>query len=266
MNMDDKIPTEDEITKLLSKIQPQPEPGFRQKMAGQPWNHQGRMVLWTGFTPRRTMATIGLVLLVVVGVSLLSPSVNTLAQRFTQFFSPSSRSQVIPEISPLEPNPILERFNLTITEAEILAGFEMKTPRDISQEFNLRGAAYDQLREAIILHYTTESGGLVLRISQQKIDSDYQGIGPEAEVEIISVGPYTGEFVAGGWKITEVESEADATQSPDTPQTVWNAKVNLQTLRWTDGEFLFEIILAGGLNQTGYLDKDDLIALANRMH
>ena len=134
------------------------------------------------------------------------------------------------------------------------------------QGFHLIGAIYDELREAIILHYTTDSGGLVLRISQQRVDSDYQGIGPEAVVELVPVGPYSGEFVAGGWMIPEVESGAEATVSPILPQTVWDANVNLQTLRWSDGDFLFEIILAGGLEQPGYLDKAGLIALADQLH
>ena len=66
--------------------------------------------------------------------------------------------------------------------------------------------------------------------------------------------------------ILEVESGTDAAQNPNAPQSVWEIKVNLQTLRWSDGTFLCEIILAGGSDQPGYLDKDDMIALAKRMH
>ena len=66
--------------------------------------------------------------------------------------------------------------------------------------------------------------------------------------------------------ILEVESGTDAAQNTNAPQTVWQINVNLQTLRWSDVTFLYEIILARGSDQPGYLDKDDLIALAKSMH
>jgi hypothetical protein len=266
MNMDKNIPNEEEITELLSQIQPSPSPKFSQKMANRPWKRARSIPSWSDFTPLRAAATLGLVLLLVFGISLLSPSLNTLAQRFTQFFLPSPDSQTGEATAPLETRHPTERFSLTIGEAETLAGFKMDMPSTAPQGFDLIGATYDELREAIILHYTTKSGGLVLRISQQQLDSDYQAIDPEAVVEMVSIGPYTGEFVSGGWMIPEVELGADATQSPDALQAVWDANVKLQTLRWSDGEYLYEIILAGDSKQPGYLDRDDLISLANRMY
>ena len=211
------------------------------------------------------MVTLGLVLLFVIGFSLLSPSLDTLARRFTQFFSPYPSSQAGEGIAVLETSHPHKSFNLSIAEAESLAGFKIRRIPVIPREFHLIGAVYDQLREAIILHFTTETDGLVLRISQQRVDSDYQGIGPDAVVEMVAVGPYAGEFVAGGWMIPEVKSGVEATESPTTSLAIWDANVNLQTLRWSDGEFLYEIILAGDLKQPGYLNKQGLIALASQM-
>jgi hypothetical protein len=85
-------------------------------------------------------------------------------------------------------------------------------------------------------------------------------------VETVSIGPYIGEYVAGGWKYPDLKSVEDITPSPITPQTVWDTNVNLQTLRWSDSEFLFEIILAGGSNQTGFINEVELIELAKNMH
>jgi hypothetical protein len=96
----------------------------------------------------------------------------------------------------------------------------------------------------------------------QKVDAEYQQIGPDAVVEFVSIGALTGEYVSGGWKIPEVESEIINTIYPPTTQTVWDTNVNLQTLRWSDGEFLYEIILASGNDLTRYLDKDDLVSIA----
>lgn len=262
--MDKNAPTEEEITDLLSQVQPQPGIEFSRRMAVQPWNHEDRTPFWVGFTPMRAAASLGLVLLLFFGISFLSPSLNTLAQRFTQYFSPSPSSQAVPEIAPLETSHPLERFSLTVSAAETIAGFEIKIPSAIPQEFRLVGATYDDLREAIILHYATESDRLVLRISQQHLDLDYQGIGPEAEIEMVEIGAHSGEFVAGGWMIPEVELMAE-TPDPKRSQAVWDANVNLQTLRWSDGEFLYEIILAGNSKQPGYLDKDGLIFLGIQM-
>jgi hypothetical protein len=261
MNMDKNIPTEERIADLLSRVQPRPGERFNQRMADQPWNRKGRASFLASFTLRRAALSLGMVLLLIFGISFFSPSLNTLAQRLTQFFLPSPSGQAVSEISPLETSHPLERFNLTMSEAESLAGFEIKTPASDPKEFQLLGATYDELREAIILHYATPSDGLVLRISQQHLDPDYQSIGPEAVIELVEIGAYSGEFVAGGWMIPEVESGADAPT-----QAVWDAKVKLQTLRWSDGEFLFEIILAGRAGQPGYLDRDGLIALAKSLH
>jgi hypothetical protein len=263
--MKNEIPTEEEIADLLSQVQPRPSAGFNQRMAAQPWSHGDRVPFWAGFTPLKMAASLGMILLLVFGISLFSPSLDTLAERFTQYFYPSPSSLSVAETAPLQTIQPLKRFGLSIPAAEDRAGFAMKTPNPAPEEFNFGGATYDELREAIILHYTTASGGLVLRISQQLLDSDYQGIGPEAEVEKVEIGGFSGEYVAGGWMIPEVELGADATPSPIRSRTVWDASVKLQTLRWSDGEFLYEIILAGGTDQPGYLDKDGLIALANRI-
>lgn len=264
--MKKNIPTEDEIVDFLNRIQPHAGSGFDQKMASQPWVRERYHKFWENFNPLRTTVTITLLLLIFLGISIFSPNFNTLAQRLTKFFSTTINLQDREAIELLHTRQPIERFNLSIMEAENLAGFKMKTLSITPQGFYLLGATYNEFREAIILHYKTESDGLVLRVSQQELDSDYQAIGPEAVIETVSIGPYLGEFVAGGWRIPEVESGADAYPSPDPRNVVWDEDVNLQTLRWSDGEFLYELILAGNSAQPGYLDKDSLIDLANRIH
>ena len=197
--MDENIPTEEEITALLNRVQPHPGAGFKQRMATQPWRRKDRAPFWASLTPTRVAASFGLIFLLIFGISFFSPSVNTLAQRFSQFFQSSTSSRSINETFLLETRQPLDRFNLTIFEAETLAGFKMKTPAHIPQELKLVGATFDDLREAIILHYATETNKIVLRISQQHLDPDYQSIGPEAVVETVEIGTQIGEFVVGGW-------------------------------------------------------------------
>jgi hypothetical protein len=142
----------------------------------------------------------------------------------------------------------------------------MKIPSTLPEEFSFTGADYDDFRETITLDFRTDSGELVLRISQRYLSLDYQGIGPQAVVETVQVGKHKGEYVSGGWMIPEVKSGVDATSITSTPEVVWDADVKLKTLRWTDGEFLYEIALAGSSSQPPFLDKEALIRLAQHMH
>jgi len=267
MMIEKSSPTEDEIAELLGYVQPQPGPGFHQKMSKQPWNREEHGPLFREIKPIRIAATLGLVLIIAIGISIFSPSFDTLAQRLSLFFFPVEHEQLTVEIDPHEISHPLERFNLSMTEVENIAGFPLKTLAVLPAHFEFTGAEYDEILQAAILNYTTVDGRLVLRISQQPLGANYQSIGPAAQIESVEIGDFVGEYVVGGWMIPvpEVESGLDDHAIPITPQVVWDADVNLQTLRWTDGTFLFEIMLAGDPEQPAYLDKNDLIILATQM-
>jgi hypothetical protein len=155
---------------------------------------------------------------------------------------------------------------LTIDDAERLAGFEIKSFSPPVKDFSFIGAYYDEFREVIVLQYSAYSGGSVLRFSQQLLDSDFQGIDPQAVVEKVSIGKYDGEYVSGGWRISELESNDDPGYNPDTTNTYWDPNLKLKTLRWTDGNFLYEIMLASGNDQIDYFDKEGLVELAEDLH
>ena len=263
--MNNKIPSEEEIEKLLRKVQPLPNPEFHQKMAKKPWNSDPIIPFWSRRNVLKAAISFGIIFAFGIGLTLLSPSLNTMAQRFTLFFSPSPSNIGVGTITALETSHPQERFNLNINQVEDLIGFKIKTPGEIPEEFRLEGVAYDEIREAAILNYMTESRDLVMRVSMQKFDADYQRIGPEAEIEFVTIGAFTGEYVSGGWMIPEVESGIDNTVIPSKTQTFWDINVKLQTLRWSDGEFLYEIILAGGNDKNGYLDKIELVSIAESM-
>ena len=263
--MNNKIPSEEDIDKLLRKVQPLPNPDFHQRMVKRPWIPNPRIPFWS----RRNIIKIAISLVTIflfgIGLTVISPSLNTLAQRFTLFFLPSSSNIGFKAITVIETSQPKERFDLNINQAENLIGFKIKIPSKIPEDFRLEGVAYDELREAVILNYLTQSRDLVMRVSMQRADRDYQQIGPEAVIEFVSIGALTGEYVSGGWTIPEVESEIINTIIPSKNQIFWDINVNLQTLRWSDGEFLYEIILAGGNDQNGYLDKNILVSIAESM-
>lgn len=265
MIMINKIPSEEEIEKLLRKVQPLPNPEFHQRMMKSPWSSFPRFPFWSQRNVIKTAISIVIIFTFGIGITLLSPSLNTIAQRFTLFFLPSPSNIGFGAITVTETSHPQDRFDLNINQAEDLIGFKIKIPSKIPKEFSLQGVAYDELREAVILNYMTKSRDLVMRVSMQKADGDYQQIGPEAVIEFVSIGALTGEYVSGGWTIPEVESEIVNTIIPSKTQTIWDINVKLQMLRWSDGEFLYEIILAGGNDQNGYQDKNDLVSIAESM-
>jgi hypothetical protein len=263
--MINKIPSEEEIEKLLRKVQPLPNPEFHQRMMKSPWSSFPRFPVWSQRNVLKTAISIVIIFTFGIGITLVSPSLNTIAQRFTLFFLPSPSNIGFGAITVTETSHPQDRFDLNINQAEDLVGFKIKIPSKIPEVFSLQGVAYDELREAVILNYMTKSRDLVMRVSMQKADGDYQQIGPEAVIEFVSIGTLTGEYVSGGWTIPEVESEIVNTIIPSKTQTIWDINVKLQMLRWSDGEFLYEIILAGGNDQNGYQDKNDLVSIAESM-
>ncbi len=260
------IPTEDEIADLLSRVQPQPGLRFHEKMNQQTWNQDSHAPLRTTLKLSRVAAALGMIVLLVLGISIFSPSFDTFAQRISQFFFPSESETITTHIDPREISHPLERFNLSMAEAENLAGFPLKIPATLPAVFEFTGAAYDETRQAAILNYVTSDSQLVLRISQQPLGSSYQSISPAAQIESVEIGSFTGEYVAGGWMIPvpEVKSGFDDHAIAST-QAVWDPTVYLQTLRWADGAILFEIMFAGDPEHPEHLDKDELIAIATRL-
>jgi hypothetical protein len=263
--MNKHIPSEEEIENILRKIQPHPHPEFYQRISKKPWIRNPSFPFRLQKNIKNAAITLGIFFAFGLSLILLSPSLNTMAHRFTLFFLPSQSNIEFGAISALETSHPQDRFDLNIKQAEELIDFKIKSPRDIPDEFQLEGVAYDELREAVILSYMTESRDLVMRVSMQKVDADYQQVDPEAVIEFVSIGPYKGEYVSGGWAIPEVESEIVNTIIPSKTQAVWDINGKLQTLRWSDGEFLYEIILAGENDLTGYLNKNGLVSIAESM-
>ena len=81
------------------------------------------------------------------------------------------------------------------------------------------------------------------------------------------IGPFEGEYVVGGWAIPEVKSGLGSeTATPAPVEAIWEPDTPLQTLRWSDGEFIYEIIFSGRAEDPNTFDKNDLIAMAISLH
>ena len=109
--MNNKIPSEEEIEKLLRKVQPLPRPTFHKRMTNQPWSSEPRLPFWSLRKTKNAAISLVIIFAFGIGITLLSPSLNTMAQRFTLFFLPSPSNIDFGAITVLETSHPQERFD-----------------------------------------------------------------------------------------------------------------------------------------------------------
>ncbi len=258
-----------EIQDLLGAIQPKPSQQFHQRMAKQPWVQSADQFQGDRVQPQRLAATTGFVLLLVLILTLATPALEVVAQRLVQFFLPTISDQTQLQITLEGTSDPRLATSLTVSEAEILAGFFATEPNALPQNYSFRGATYNPDRKAIVLNYIFENQTQTLRILQRPVEEEYQQIGASAVVEIIQIGSLSGEYVTGAWTIPEVESAIELTEfgKTTTLQATWDPNAEIQMLRWVENEMLYEIVFAGGdPKMPGHLTKLDLIAIAESMY
>ncbi len=252
-------PEDERIAALLARIQPRPGQRFRERMARQPWNRAGSAAPrgWQPAWVRPALA--GLVLMLLVGIALGSASLQALAEQFSHYFLPSNSDQTTIQLpTPSAPTNVVA--GLTIAEAESLAGFPAHLPARLPAGFSFQQALFQPVRQAIVLEYAAKSPSLVLRITQRLASQEFQSIGAGALVELVEIGSSVGEYVRGGWRIPEVESEFETGPAR---QATWDSQAEIQFLRWQRDGRLYEIIFGGGTPETSQsLEKEDLITLA----
>ena len=257
-----KSPEVAKIEELLGKIQPMPRDRFHKKMGTQPWN---RNRFWYSLSiqhPRALPITLFLGLILAVVASFFSPSLEALANRIGQFFTPSSNNQVTVQVPSTDLSDPDLRFSLSLEEAKSFIDFPIKTPSLLPEGYQFKGAAFNSTRDGITLNYQTETG-LILRISQRPSGKDYQRINILADVEMVFIGSIPGEYVTGGWKAVAIDSTNPDSASTVTLEAAWDSEANIHFLRWQENDILYELFFIGFLQDIpGTLDKQDLIAIA----
>ena len=250
-------PTESQLEQLLGQISPKPSPGFHTRMGAQAWRRRTRQTRL-----RLAISTIALFSVVVISLSL-SP-VQAFGQRLLQFFvmAPTQEIDLSAHLADLvDPQAA---FNLSLGEAETLAGFQAYLPTELPTDFSLQGAAYRPSRRALVLNYTNLQGD-TLRIAQRLAGPELQNIAPNANVESVQIGKYVGEYVTGAWTLPEVKS-TPAPEDNIPVQASWDPDARLQILRWQTEEMLFEIIAAANPAEMSVpMSLTDLIDLAASM-
>jgi hypothetical protein len=257
-----RIPSQIEIETLLGKIKPLPSVRFHQSMAIQPWNQRACNPIIGWLRLHRLPVTLSLAFITVVVISLALPSWEVLADRIALFFAPSSSEQVIIQVPINDINGQKTSFQGSIQEMVELAGFEVKTPASDPKDYIFTGADYNPDRQAVTLNYESKAGFL-LRISQRPVGVEYQSISINATVETVQIGTVVGEYVVGGWKAIQTQTEAISPPVTITLQAVWDPKANIYFLRWQENDILYQILFSGDdPTSESYLTKNDMIAIA----
>ncbi len=260
------------ILNAMATFRPQPSDRFHHKIAEMPWrravrtprDRQERGATRHFFQTRsRAALAFSVLSLVVLLLYLATPGGWAAAQRFARFFerTESDRTPLQVTLGPAGQPP---QFNLSLAEAEKLAGFTVGTPAALPREFALLGAAFEPKTATVTLNYQAAFSEQILRLSQRRLGpgTDVALVGLTAEVEHVAVGKSTGEYVSGAWRLPDLKGSLDETLIVAL-EADWDPAAHIQLLRWQNEDFLFEILLVGSSEGgLGGLDKAALIAVA----
>jgi len=242
---------------LLSAFHPRPSPGFYKRIQRTPWQRSYQHHLLLKWVISLTI----MVAVVIVGFTI-SPPLQAIARQLFSFFIPDTQDTLevsIEGITPLElfQYASAENFSLSIEQAEQQAEFSIRQPESLLPGLELIGTRYEPDLHVVILLY--QGAGYNLFLSQRSLSDqpEYFSIGASAQVEIVQIGTFQGEYVAGGWVAVPGTQLSDI-DSQSTIQAVWDPTLPQFTLRWQSEGFAFELRSSG----TNSPQKADLISLA----
>jgi hypothetical protein len=213
-----------------------------------------------------------------------------LAQDLFRFFT-NAGSDTVPitmvvgtlETPDYAATPVWNPWNMSVADAETLAGYSVITPAVLPDGFRLIGASYQSDDHAVSVFYqyqkdlrsaTLEPSGDFLLTAQACVpycmtypDESLdlvttqqpstpgaslfaELVGSSAKIETVRIGDFTGEYVEGGWTLQN-------------PVAVWDPNPWWRTLRWQVDNMLFEIMIAPGT--PNFMKKDDMILWAEQM-
>jgi hypothetical protein len=209
---------------------------------------------------RIALTTLGIVALLMLAV--VTPQGRAFAQNILRFFVradqdryPLQSWQMTPPANSSPESP----FQLSVREAEELAGYDVLSPVDVPSGMIFVGASYDEKYHIVSQAFGQDAEYIEISLWQQPLEY-YQPcgdisqacdnllgatfVGASAYLETVQIGNQTGEYLEGVWELTN-----------DGP--VWNPTPYARHLRWKTETMIFELVY-NGMN----LGRDDLVTLA----
>jgi len=218
-----------------------------------------------GTKSRRTQraAFITAIIVVLLTIALITPLGRAFAQSVLQFFT-RAESDTLPQQQPWQmtspaQSPSESPSQLSVQEAESLAGYDVLSPVEIPFGMDFMSASYDARYHIVVQAFGRDTEFIGFSLWQQPLEY-YQScgdiinycdnmlgwnlVGASAYVETVRIGNLTGEYVQGTWILTY--------SGP-----VWDPTDYLKILRWQTDTMIFELV--AGIE----FSRDDLVALAS---
>lgn len=208
------------------------------------------------FSMKARMLVIAAIAL--LGVFLLTPQGSALAHSLFQFFAiAESDVMVFPTATPTETitateipmtteNAAIETpaalpteqeipdviGDLTVEDAEALAGFDIRVPESLPDGYSLSRISYYAPNESVTLWYAfypPQTGEMIL-LTQSRVRS-VDEVGSSAKVDVFEVGGHSVEMVYGGWIFPDDSSMGE-----------WVNELPSRTFRWEEKNIYFTLM------------------------
>lgn len=278
-------PDEERITDLLENIQPKPSDQFYKRMSNAPWTDsapkENRMPT-TRLSPSHVrLLAVAAAIALAVALFVAVPPLRTLAQEFlSQFFVPAASSTIVTTLDVIEPTPVADAQVWqpeSVEAVQAQADFVIRTPAFVPQGYVFEGANYGAEYRLSSLNYrlgAADQLGRNLVIHQFPVGADEpMTVGADAQITPVEINGVTGEYVQGGWDVTNSTQSGSQVQIEST----WNPDIEMHLLNWqVDGmnyQILFQAAYiphpayfnGGAPDQPGYLTLDDLVKIAESL-
>ena len=240
------LPSEEEIEVLLSQIKPRPGTSFYEKMGHAPWETPR-----IRFSPRlaRPLVVTALMMILILSASFTIPSVQAVARQLLRYFSPSmSDLSSVQSPLPLPGGQVSAYYTLSLGQAQIEAGYTLKTITELPDNMVFSGAHIEPSLKAAAFRYSNGRDDLIFTQRPLGIITEYSSIGASATVEPVQVRGVRGEFVSGAWRLQSGQATIQETSLPGTQTNLglyWDASFPQHNLRWQENGMAFELLCTG---------------------
>lgn len=262
-----------EIESLLRSLQINPNDRLYKKISGADWVSPAVSLRPEGLEKiepsKKYVRRIAYIFIILVFIFfLLVPSEHGLAQIISRFFKVAPVTEMTQVIS-LTPRPTddpgypYNLYSLTVAEAAVLAGFEIKFPMGTLDDWVFHGANYDEEKEKAELFFTIDYQGrknyLYLAQMKSEFKNDW-GQCPNGTIEHVMVNQWPAELAYGAvW--TTYDKPIPGTEQEWVCEKVGDL---VRTLRWEEDDLRYSVSITK-FSEEFKFDRDDLIEVAESL-
>lgn len=272
-------PTVEQIEQILTDLPDNPSERFQTTMSNAPWQQPAPSHNQRSFD-RRIAAAVAALLF--AGVLFATPLGSIAQELLSRFFAQQpTNSQTVTLNVQMEATPMANAVvhiaqDLASVQAQV--GFTIPTPSNLPQGYVFRDANATAEGGASLYYYNPDDEGigrnLMLMVEPVGASSQLE-IGSEAALEAVTIGAITAEYVRGWWaQAGSTVLAEEGTRQTIEAQLTWDNDAPFQFLVWEQDGLRHLLMFQATSNlgnpedaatlraAPGYLDRDDLVAIA----